>query len=170
MSDEDENVTLTLNLPALHEAMWECDTPSGCTMLLESDESTELHTTTLFYALGALPEGTFSARFCGRDERHVHIQIGQQTPIAWCSVIAAMTYTMALAIDRSEWRAPPEPEDLDRAWERVLDVIAEEHDDFARFLRHVSREGGPIGPASTWRQHFDGDGAKNTRASSRDVN
>ena len=172
MSDdnEHEHVTLALHLPALHEAMWECDTPSGCTMLLESNEHTELRTTTLFFALAPLPDGTFSASFCGREERHVHITIGQQTPIAWCSVIAAMTYAMALAIDRAEWRSPPEPDELVSAWERVLEVIAEEHDDFARFLRHASREGGPIGPAGTWARHFESKGATNTRASSRDVN
>ena len=84
-----------------------------------------------------------------------------------------MTYALALAIDRSEWRSPPEADDLTRAWERVLDVIEDEHDDFACFLRHAAREGGPIGPAATWVRHFDEKGAKSARtrsSSSKDVN
>ena len=43
----DERHVIEVELPALHEAMWDCDTPSGCTMLLETDERTELRTTVL---------------------------------------------------------------------------------------------------------------------------
>jgi hypothetical protein len=137
---------------------WGGNTPYGVVSSLEDGRTTQLRTTQLFFELGHVGEDAnyFLVKFC-QEDHHVHVMLNQTSPIAQCSVAVALSYTLALALDRSDWVYEQDTIDMNFAWGEVLEVLKEAHPTFAEYLAERAVEGGVLGDPTSWAVQFFSD-------------
>jgi hypothetical protein len=136
-------------------ALWGSDTPSGVIEALGNYDLTGLNTTQILFEMGDIKEGFLLVRFC-EEERHVHAVLDRSAPMAQCSVAAVIAYSIALSLDRIEWRTRTiSPADAIKTWEDVLSIINMVHPSLAEFLEQGVTNGA-LGSPVEWCRNFSG--------------
>jgi len=136
-----------------NEVVWEADTPEMIAAILANEPRTKLvNGTAVGFGLKDLPPRTFGVWFC-QAPRHVHVELSAHGSLAFTSAVVPLAYTLALALDRTEWRAQvPPPEALAAAWRDVIAVVDDTIDE--GFGAAVRRMVGDMGDPSSWGAHF----------------
>jgi hypothetical protein len=136
---------------------WMSDTPSGVVDLLLQDERTcFIDGTVISFDLGNNLDDFMELSLCPAPQRHLHVTFDVEAQIFQCSVGSVIAYTLALALDQTEWKSSiPDPTDVSGAWKDVLQVILEINGEFGTFLREEATETGAIGDPTMWVKNLE---------------